>query len=1041
MIPMRINCIKRDFLYLVAGFFSLLVVWVTAFFIGVDVNPLPAELRAKIPKGRTEMAKEPFLQTPFVVDSILDNNDVDFLFYQRPPGQLDGLAEHAWRIYASGESAISLGFSYIDPAKSTPRVWLYDASGQLIQSGIYKSANGGKNGTFFLTIPSPGMYKVKLNFPYENVFEIRASGKNRNGVLPYKDYIKDNTKKIDLIIVDSELQKLQSLVEKAKSVWNEPKPNDVFWPRYLGVKGEILGTLKTKTGANIYVTIGLAGRSPPHLPAGDSPLPSLDIKVLSGPLPYGLQRFKLYTLTSKDLSEIIHNYTLEDYGVMTQRHDRADVTLNGKPVGQMLLMDTLDAQFFEAAQRIDGPVFVYDSDVLEGDFYNHKLQVKNIYGKNKKDEELPDLASPEFAKKVARMPILLMQSYGLAYAAIHGMGQGDVRYHWDSRSGTFDPIAKDLDAGTLAPAPGQFITSWSYFNLFAPLWRPNAASEASYYVVSSSKDKAIYAYGGGLFLWHTPPSTLSILEDKNNIRTIGELNHMWASQWSRLMVRNRFDNLHRAMGDNVVEPPIKLTQDILPEPLWDPSRYKPSRDVVRVGKLIGDVTAGRVNPTTESLATLDWRNAAIRQIYGEPSRSDTEPIQFPVLTFLYRTEEPGLSHIILAERSPQSSEIKVRLKNTEGIIFEPKATRFYAGEKKLANVKEIELSDIKENEAVRLYWFDIKRKNKYQYVFPVIDGPGRALTPREMVVGPKYGEAEQPPVSNLANFFEKKEALLTLRKEHPPIDGEVIIPSGDSWFIESDTTIKFRKNGCLKIYGDLRIADGASLTLTPEIKEDGWSGIHFFSGDDRVINNLHVEGAGYGVAWVACGKSKFGGGVSFYNTNVSISNSWIKNSRTGDALHVLYSEADINNLLVDSTSSNCLDSDFSVLRISNSRFKSCGVSGKGGGDGVNVSGSLLHMDNIEALQAAGKGISAGENSVVYVNKSRFVGADIGIASKDASTVSVTESLLENNRVGLSAYSKKPYFPESKLDYDKSVTFAGNQINVSLHERNQTSQAK
>ena len=143
-------------------------------------------------------------------------------------------------------------------------------------------------------------------------------------------------------------------------------------------------------------------------------------------------------------------------------------------------------------------------------------------------------------------------------------------------------------------------------------------------------------------------------------------------------------------------------------------------------------------------------------------------------------------HLILywLREGLKNSAIKVRLKNTEGIVFEPEAIRFYDGRKEQENIRGVELSDIKENEAVRLYWFKIKRNETYQYVFPVIQGPGSALTPREMVIGPRYKKVKQSPKNNLANYFDKKESLLTFKKQHLPIDGEVIIPLGTSLFIE-----------------------------------------------------------------------------------------------------------------------------------------------------------------------------------------------------------------------------------------------------------------
>ena len=137
------------------------------------------------------------------------------------------------------------------------------------------------------------------------------------------------------------------------------------------------------------------------------------------------------------------------------------------------------------------------------------------------------------------------------------------------------------------------------------------------------------------------------------------------------------------------------------------------------------------------------------------------------------------------------------------------------------------------------------------------------------------------------------------------------------------------------------------------------------------------------------------------------------------------------NLTIENTMSRCFDFDFPVLRISNSKFKNCG------GDGLDFSGSLFFLNNIRVTHNTDKGISVGENSRGYIKESKIQESDIGIASKDGSSVFVSESVIEKNRVGIAVYSKKPYFPESTIEFYKSVMFVGNRIKIST-EGNQLS---
>ena len=154
-----------------------------------------------------------------------------------------------------------------------------------------------------------------------------------------------------------------------------------------------------------------------------------------------------------------------------------------------------------------------------------------------------------------------------------------------------------------------------------------------------------------------------------------------------------------------------------------------------------------------------------------------------------------------------------------------------------------------------------------------------------------------------------------------------------------------------------------------------------------------------------------------------MNNTDIKNSRVEDSLHVFNSEINARNLTIQNTKWDCLDSDYSVLQISNSKFKNCG------GDGLDFSGSLFFLNNIRVTHNADKGISVGENSRGYIKETKIQESDIGIASKDASSIFVSESIIEKNRVGIAVYSKKPYFPEAKIEFDKSVMFVDNQIKI------------
>jgi nitrous oxidase accessory protein NosD len=70
----------------------------------------------------------------------------------------------------------------------------------------------------------------------------------------------------------------------------------------------------------------------------------------------------------------------------------------------------------------------------------------------------------------------------------------------------------------------------------------------------------------------------------------------------------------------------------------------------------------------------------------------------------------------------------------------------------------------------------------------------------------------------------------------------------------------------------------------------------------------------------------------------------------------------------------------------------------------------MHLRN-----SSDKGISVGENSVVYVYDSDISNGNFGIAIKDASKLTVTGTTITGSKTGIGVYSKKPYYVRPDFD--------------------------
>ncbi len=108
----------------------------------------------------------------------------------------------------------------------------------------------------------------------------------------------------------------------------------------------------------------------------------------------------------------------------------------------------------------------------------------------------------------------------------------------------------------------------------------------------------------------------------------------------------------------------------------------------------------------------------------------------------------------------------------------------------------------------------------------------------------------------------------------------------------------------------------------------------------------------------------------------------------------------MTNSQFENTQSDAFDGDFVDGRISNSTFTNAG------NDGIDISGSILYLEDITGVNPSDKAISAGENSQISGQNIVVNGGEIGVVSKDLSRVELKNLRITNTRLGLSAFQKK-----------------------------------
>ncbi|MCO6475700.1 MAG: CotH kinase family protein [Phaeodactylibacter sp.] len=176
------------------------------------------------------------------------------------------------------------------------------------------------------------------------------------------------------------------------------------------------------------------------------------------------------------------------------------------------------------------------------------------------------------------------------------------------------------------------------------------------------------------------------------------------------------------------------------------------------------------------------------------------------------------------------------------------------------------------------------------------------------------------------------------------------------------------------------------------------------TGEASVMKHVIFEG----LNTLKEGNWELTGAVTFYEADVQFYRCVFRNNRCEDGLNIIRSEFELSHCLFADTPFDAFDSDFSKGAIKDCRFE------RTGNDGVDFSGSIVHVENCYLEQNEDKGVSVGEESDVTLFHTTIRNANIAVASKDLSLLFVRGLAMEDCRQGFVAYQKKPEFGGGKI---------------------------
>lgn len=145
------------------------------------------------------------------------------------------------------------------------------------------------------------------------------------------------------------------------------------------------------------------------------------------------------------------------------------------------------------------------------------------------------------------------------------------------------------------------------------------------------------------------------------------------------------------------------------------------------------------------------------------------------------------------------------------------------------------------------------------------------------------------------------------------------------------------------------------------------------------------------------------GALTFYHTTVNIDHVELRGIQAEDSINIVLSTVNIQNLVVSDSFSDSVDFDFTNGQVAN---LTCNASGN---DCLDLSGSTVEVVDLKANNTGDKGISVGEASTVHLIRARFNHDKIGIGAKDNSYVEGDVADIQDTRIPIAVYQKKPEY--------------------------------
>ena len=267
-----------------------------------------------------------------------------------------------------------------------------------------------------------------------------------------------------------------------------------------------------------------------------------------------------------------------------------------------------------------------------------------------------------------------------------------------------------------------------------------------------------------------------------------------------------------------------------------------------------------------------------------------------------------------------------------------------------------------------------------------------------------------PPATDLGEVpfvqVDEDRKRIRLRRGTHTLERDLVIPAGYVLECQPGTQIDLVKSSALVSRSPVELVGRRELPVVIGSSDGTGQGLVVIGAAGRSTLSSVVF---RGLSAVARPGWKLPGAVTFYESAVTVSDCRFEGTLAEDALNVVRTTFLIERSVFRDIASDAFDGDF----CEGGRIVDCQFTAIAN-DAIDVSGTRLEIVDVAIAGAGDKGLSAGENSEMHVDRVSISDAEIGVASKDLSYIELHHPVLRRCKVGFTAFQKKPEFGPSRI---------------------------